>query len=137
LTWNSPVTCEATSCESVKIFTFLAPMSWAVRKPAKKASYSAVLLVTGKYKAREILTMIPLLSSTIIPALLHLELDDPSTKTVHSSVLSSSGKSFRRGNQQTPAPLVTFWIRSVCQTRIARVTTSSSDRLRQGDPKFV
>jgi hypothetical protein len=67
-------------------------MSLAVRKPAKKASYSALLLVTGKDKVREISTTIPLLSSTIILAPLPLELDDPSTKTVHSLELSSAGK---------------------------------------------
>jgi hypothetical protein len=67
-------------------------MSLAVRKPAKKASYSAVLFVTGKDKAREISTTIPLLISTIIPAPLPLELDYPSTKTDHSSELSSGGE---------------------------------------------
>jgi len=64
----------------------------AVRTSAKKASYSAVLLVTGKDKPREISTTIPSLFSTITPAPFPLELEDPSTKTVHSFVFPSSGK---------------------------------------------
>jgi hypothetical protein len=36
--------------------------------------------------------MIPLLFSMIIPTLVPLELDDPSTKTVHSYALSLIGK---------------------------------------------
>jgi len=36
--------------------------------------------------------MIPSVFSMITPAPLPLELDDPSTKTVHSSVFSSAGK---------------------------------------------
>ena len=54
--------------------------------------YYAVLLVIGKDKPSEILTTIPSQFSTITPAPLPLELNDPSTKTVHSSVFSSVGK---------------------------------------------
>ena len=63
-----------------------------IRRPAKKASYSAVLLVTGKDTPREISMTIPSLFSMITPDPLPLELDDSSTKTVHSYVFSSAGK---------------------------------------------
>jgi len=75
----------------VKILILRAPRSLAIRSPAKKASYSAVLLVIGKYRPREISATLPLPLSTIIPTPLPLELEDPSTKTVHYSLFSSVG----------------------------------------------
>ena len=135
--WYSPVTWEATNWESVKIFTFMAPRSWEIRRPAKKTSFSAVLLVIGKDKPREISMMIPSLFLRLSPALLPLELEDPSTKRSILPCFPPRGRSFRLRSLRTPAPLVPFWIRSVYRIQIIRVTTSSSFQRRQGDPRFV
>jgi len=68
-------------------------MSLATRNTARKASYSTVLFVIAKHSPRDSLITIPLLFSTITPAPLPLELDDPSTKIVQiPSSFASSGK---------------------------------------------
>jgi len=63
-----------------------------IYNPANKASYSTVLLVTGKDKPSEISTTVPSPYFMIIHVPLPLELDDSSTKTVHSPLFSSVGK---------------------------------------------
>src|ERR1043165_2639827 len=75
LTWYLPRTWEATSCEFVKILTSLAPIPSAIRRPARKASYSAWLLEVGKERVRDTSTMIPSLFSKIISAPLLVELE--------------------------------------------------------------
>ena len=59
------------------------PMSLAIRNPARKASYSAVLFIIAKDSPTDTSTTIPSLFLMITLAPLPLELDDPSTKVVH------------------------------------------------------